>query len=217
MQNSERSYRVLVVDDDREMLRDITECLTLSKDRIVVEGAGSSADGLERLRRSSYHLMFIDRWMSNLRGEHDQNAGEELFRLVNRDYPYTDCVILTNTPLVKEIGELQKLGLAGYLVKDEDGPPDIRALTESILRKRLASVRKKSGRVVEIDPLDFYGEEGVVARTVGADDPGIVSFESGSWEAELSPRFGVHSLTAGTRVRVVGARAGRGTLDVAMI
>ena len=63
-----KSYRILIVDDDKTFLNIITELLQSVTERIVIETATSGKECLKKVKKFSPNLVFLDIGMEGMNG-----------------------------------------------------------------------------------------------------------------------------------------------------
>jgi CheY-like chemotaxis protein len=113
---------VLLVDDDREMLRLFQEALAPFADAFAVEVAGDGVEALERLRRRSVSLVVTDLKMPRM-------DGFELLAEIMRGYPDIPVIVMSgfNAPGIESMA--LRGGAVGFIVK----PFSVETLAEQIL------------------------------------------------------------------------------------
>jgi DNA-binding response OmpR family regulator len=120
--------RVLVVDDEEELVSALTQRLTLRG--FAADGVTSGADALARLDQGPWEVLLVDVKMPGL-------GGLELARTVREQHPDLQIVLITGHSSAREAEVGTSLGAFDYLVK----PVAIDELTR-VLR---AAARKESG------------------------------------------------------------------------
>ncbi|HNW60172.1 MAG TPA: sigma-54 dependent transcriptional regulator [bacterium] len=126
-------YPVLLVDDEEEFLRSAGYTL-ISEGITHVETCQDSRQVMERLARQSYAVIILDMMMPHL-------SGEELLRLIVRDYPDVPVVIITAINEVEWVVKTIKAGAFDYVVKPVD---DARLLTVVVRALQLREVRDEN-------------------------------------------------------------------------
>jgi DNA-binding NtrC family response regulator len=100
--------RVLIVDDEEELVQALVERLQLRK--IDATGVTSGSEALERIDCDSYDVMLVDVKMPGL-------GGIELVRLVKSKCPKMAVVLLTGHGSSQDAKEGIRLGAFDYLMK----------------------------------------------------------------------------------------------------
>lgn len=115
--------RVLLVDDDAEFVRVLSERLR-ARD-LDVEAAASGPEALEKVGDASYDAVLLDLAMPGM-------DGIETLKLLLRQRPDLQVVLLTGHATVSKGVEAMKLGAADFLEK----PAELRTLLEAIERAK---------------------------------------------------------------------------------
>jgi DNA-binding NtrC family response regulator len=108
MTRNENDFKILVVDDNRELREILEEYLRGEGDS--VEGASDGKEALEKYRDNYYDLIITDLNMPEL-------AGMELIRTVQKENEITEFVIITGYASVDSAVEAIKIGAFDYIVK----------------------------------------------------------------------------------------------------
>ncbi len=108
MNDNSGDFKILVVDDSRE-LREILEEY-LGSDGDNVEGAGNGKEALEKYRNNYYDLIITDLNMPEL-------AGMELIKTIRQENDITEFVIITGYASIDSAVEAIKNGAFDYIVK----------------------------------------------------------------------------------------------------
>ena len=108
MNTKEDSFRILIVDDNKELREILGEYLKDEGD--PVHGAGNGREALERYVKSPYDLIITDLNMPEL-------TGIDLIKEVNKfNYP-TEFIIITGYASLDTAIEAVKIGAFDYIVK----------------------------------------------------------------------------------------------------
>jgi signal transduction histidine kinase len=106
-------HRILVVDDQREMLESARTLLEREGHAVLVADSGERA--LELFRKNEVHLMLVDYFMPRM-------TGEELIREVRKFDPYVQIILQTGYAGEKPASQMMaELDIQGYHDKS-DGP-----------------------------------------------------------------------------------------------
>ena len=142
MAEQDERATILVVDDERgprESLRMILEPIH----RVLQ--AASGAEALETLRIQAVDLLTLDLNMPGMKGQ-------DVMRIVRRDFPQIEVVVITGCGSVESAAEGIRYGICDYLQKPFDvvqvGAAVTRALTRQRARARLTSFLGELGQVV---------------------------------------------------------------------
>jgi len=142
MAEQDKRATILVVDDERgprESLRMILEPVH----RVLQ--AASGAEALETLRTQAVDLLTLDLNMPGMKGQ-------DVMRIVRRDFPQIEVVVITGCGSVESAAEGIRYGICDYLQKPFDvvqvGAAVTRALTRQRARARLTSFLGELGEVV---------------------------------------------------------------------
>jgi len=119
MEPHDSGIRVLLVDDEAELLASVSQALT--RRGLMLSTADSGAAALHQLRQASFDVMVLDVKMP-------RDSGLEVLRKVRREWPEMDVVMLTGRPDTEEAVMSFQLGAVDYLRK----PMSIAALVEAI-------------------------------------------------------------------------------------
>jgi DNA-binding NtrC family response regulator len=108
MTRNDNNFKILVVDDNRELREILEEYLRGEGD--YVEGASNGKEALERYRDNYYDLIITDLNMPEL-------AGMELIKTVQQENEITEFVIITGYASMDSAVEAIKIGAFDYIVK----------------------------------------------------------------------------------------------------
>jgi DNA-binding NtrC family response regulator len=108
MTRNDNDFKILVVDDNRELREILEEYLRGEGDN--VEGANNGKEALERYRDNYYDLIITDLNMPEL-------AGMELIKTVQQENEITEFVIITGYASMDSAVEAIKIGAFDYIVK----------------------------------------------------------------------------------------------------
>ncbi len=144
MQASEFSRQILVVDDEPAVRTGMAQ--VLSRQNLAVAVAADAAEAMEHLAHQVFAIVLLDIKLPDL-------SGVELLKLLRRDFPETEVIMITGYPTIQGAVECIKLGALDYLVK----PFRIDEL-EAVVRKareHLAQKNKREGPEAYDLGLDF--------------------------------------------------------------
>jgi len=103
-----KHLRILLVDDDAEILELLTTFLTARG--FTVEARGSGREGIEVLRDAPFDLVLSDIAMAGMNGF-------EFLRIVRRTYPGIGIVLMTAYDEQYPLSEALLAGADGYITK----------------------------------------------------------------------------------------------------
>jgi DNA-binding NtrC family response regulator len=108
MTRNENDFKILVVDDNRDLREILEEYLRGEGDN--VEGADNGKEALEKYRDNYYDLIITDLNMPEL-------AGMELIKIIQQENEITEFVIITGYASMDSAVEAIKIGAFDYIVK----------------------------------------------------------------------------------------------------
>jgi len=116
-------YRILLVDDERLVLRSIEK--TLLRAGFDVETAADTSTAMEKFKAAraegkGHDMAIVDLHMPNLRGEDDPNAGLDLLSSLVEEAPELSVVVLTAFDDVGRTKEALRRGARTYFVKGRE-------------------------------------------------------------------------------------------------
>ena len=104
--------RALIVDDDRTLREGCAS--VLRSEGLIVEVTGRGEEAIEMVRRSRYHIMFVDVYMTPV-------SGIDVLKTVMATSPSTLVVLMTGNPTVESSIEAMQIGAWEYLSKPYSG------------------------------------------------------------------------------------------------
>jgi DNA-binding NtrC family response regulator len=108
MTRDDNNFKILVVDDNRDLREILEEYLRGEGDN--VEGADNGKEALEKYRDNYYDLIITDLNMPEL-------AGMELIKTIQQENEITEFVIITGYASMDSAVEAIKIGAFDYIVK----------------------------------------------------------------------------------------------------
>ena len=157
---SERSPRILVVDDEPAIRRSCVKILTRMD--YTVETAGDGREALERITADPADVVITDLKMSRM-------GGMELLREVREHYPETMVIVITGYASVSSSVEVMKTGAFDYLPKPFT-PHELRSVVVQALSERDRIVQN---RRLRRQPEQQAGRGGGVKHQLIGDSPKI--------------------------------------------
>ncbi len=145
MTKSNDDFRILVVDDNRELREILEEYLRGEGDN--VEGASNGKDALEKQSKNRYDLIITDLNMPEI-------SGMEMIKTIQKENDVTEFVIITGYASIDSAVEAIKLGAFDYIVKPfrmEELKVVVKNVREKIRLKKLNAQLYETLR-------GFYGE-----------------------------------------------------------
>lgn len=126
MINRNKSFKILVVDDEQEYRETLN--LILQSNGYLAEAVSSGQEALERLKHENFHLVLTDFIMSGINGI-------ELLEEIKKDYSETEVIIFTGYGSVKNAVEAMKKGAFTYFIKSHD-PDELLMAIEKLVKLR---------------------------------------------------------------------------------
>ncbi len=117
--------RVLVVDDHTLVRQGIVRLLSMDKQVEVVGEATNGFEALERAKELQPDVVLMDLYMPGL-------DGVSATRLIKRELPNTQVVLITASPEEADIVEAVQAGARGYIPKTTDGATLIKQLKQAV-------------------------------------------------------------------------------------
>ncbi|MEJ2671827.1 MAG: sigma-54 dependent transcriptional regulator [Deltaproteobacteria bacterium] len=108
MKESDLNRQILVVDDEAAVRSGITQ--VLSRQDLVVTAAADAAQAMGHLARQPFAIVLLDIKLPDM-------DGVEVLKLLRRDHPETEVIMITGYPTIQGAVECIKLGALDYLVK----------------------------------------------------------------------------------------------------
>jgi diguanylate cyclase (GGDEF)-like protein len=131
--------RLLVVDDEEEVLRIFREFLTDEGHEVV--GCFNGAQACERIRTGDFDLVITDMVMSPV-------PGEEVLRYVAEHSPGTEVIVITAFATFERLQEALRRQVFGFVEKPVDLPELGRTVREALERAR--AKKEKCRRMDEL-------------------------------------------------------------------
>jgi DNA-binding response OmpR family regulator len=116
---------ILVVDDENNIR--LTMSQSLEPLEISVQTAVNGEEALQKLRKGSFGLVFLDLKMPGI-------DGMEVLRQIKNDWPKTRVIIITAHGTIEFAVEAMKLGAADFIQKPFS-PSEIRELATQVLER----------------------------------------------------------------------------------
>lgn len=181
---------VLVIDDDREILRLISEYLSMEPDlKLLTASSGNEAASLLDARRVD--VLLVDLYLGGT------SSGVDIIRKARELYPDVVSILITGHPTVETAISVLKLGASDYFIKPFElealrgavrrGLERLRLARENMqLREQLAISRlmQAVGSTVELDEI-LEMVIGTALRELSADAASILLRNETTGELEL--------------------------------
>jgi DNA-binding NtrC family response regulator len=143
-----RKVRILVVDDERDMLELCAETLRrLPETEVVLENEGARA--IECLKRNSPDLLISDLRMPGM-------GGLDLLRSARRQNSELSVIMMTGFPRIQIAVECIKLGAADFIAKPFE-PEQLLAVVKKVLSERASCDEASLSRIDQPQIEDFRG------------------------------------------------------------
>ncbi|HBA54318.1 response regulator [Syntrophorhabdus aromaticivorans] len=108
MTKHDETFRILVVDDNKELREILEEYLRVEGN--VTDGAANGREALAKHGENPYDLIVTDLNMPEV-------TGMELIRSIKRDNDDTEFIIVTGYASLDSVVEAVKMGAFGYIIK----------------------------------------------------------------------------------------------------
>ncbi|MBS1238544.1 MAG: response regulator receiver protein [Deltaproteobacteria bacterium] len=161
MNGNDSVFKILIVDDSRELREILEEYLGSEGD--TVEGANNGKEALEKYRNNYYDLIITDLNMPEL-------AGMELIKAIRQENEITEFVIITGYASIDSAVEAIKNGAFDYIVKPFR-MEELKVVVKNVREK----VRLKKLNAQLYDTLKSFNEE--IERYHQKNEEGIVNKE----------------------------------------
>ncbi|MBF0303601.1 MAG: sigma-54-dependent Fis family transcriptional regulator [Desulfamplus sp.] len=134
------TLNILVVDDEINIRRTLSYCLTSEKHHVI--SVSNPADALDEVRQRAFDMAFIDIKLG-------EESGMDLIQPLLATSPWTKIVVITAYASIENAVEAMKRGAADYIEKPFT-PAQIRLLTQKIgkireLENQIAVLKEKVG------------------------------------------------------------------------
>jgi DNA-binding NtrC family response regulator len=186
--------KILIVDDDEAILDSCTQ--VLEKADYVVRGAKDGIEGLNFLKRESFHLVLLD---LKLPGP----DGMEILSHIREDSPETPVIIITGYASVESAVEAMRQGAFDYMAKPFS-PKELRVIVKKALASRTMILenlylRKELEAKREFDLVVGESEAmravlDIVRRVSPSESTVLITGESGTGKEILAREIHLHSL-----------------------
>ena len=169
MNGSRGGYRVLVVDDEPEILNLVKEAL--DSNGFLCDCASDSRQALGKLRTRSYHLLITDIRLPD-------GSGIDIIRIAREKHPYMAAMVITGFASIEGIKEAMDLGAMDYIPK----PFSIEELlmaVKNVVKKQ--SLRKRtSGKSLIVNSPAMKKVMELVEKVSITDSTVLLTGESGT-------------------------------------
>lgn len=122
------TFNVLLVDDEIEFLETLVK--RLKKRKLTVHGVGSGEEAIQILKEVPVDVAVLDVKMPGM-------SGLDTLRIIKRDYPSIEVIMLTGHANIEVAIEGMKLGAFDYLMKPMDIDELLYKLQDAYKRKQL--------------------------------------------------------------------------------
>ncbi len=124
----EEKWRILIVDDDKAILKSFKEILQL--EGYTVDLAETGEEALEMSKTNLYHLALLD---IRLRGM----QGTKLLKILHGEFPNMKKIMVTGCPSLENAIESLKHGASAYILKPVS-PEKLLNAVEGVMKKEEA-------------------------------------------------------------------------------
>jgi len=131
--------RVIIVDDDKPLLKSLSEIL--QKEGYTVDVAETGTEAVEKIKSNRYDVVLLDIKLPDM-------EGTELLRLVDAQLPQTIKIIITGYPSTENAVKALNLKADGYIVKPVN-PQELLKTLEEKLKERSESEKMTEEKVAK--------------------------------------------------------------------
>jgi len=174
MINFKKKYRILIVEDNQSLREGIVS--SLKKEGYFVDSAVDGKEGLDKFESSLFHLVITDIKMPKI-------DGIELFKIIQKQNPATDVILITAYATVDIAVDSMKHGAEDFITK----PFSIAELRKKVETIYEPWVSKREIKAAPIDaPLLIGISESIkkikaqISKVAKIDSPILVTGESGT-------------------------------------
>jgi len=195
---------VLIVDDHRMFREGIRARLSQEPDFRVVGEAASAAEALVVMKRERPSIVVLDIRMP-------ETSGIELARCLRRDWPEVKILVLSGYDFEQYVRSLARIGIQGYLLKDEGQEALVQALREVALG-RAALPPRIASTVMRTYASDSRRHKPEHVWELTAREIEILEYlRAGFRNIEIATRLGISSRTVESHVSSIIAKLGAGS------
>lgn len=169
MDGSRRGYRVLIVDDEPEILSFVSEVLTMRG--YTCRTATSSRQALRRMRGEEYHLLVTDIRLPD-------GSGIDIIRIARERHPYMAAIVITGFASIEGIKEAMSLGALDYIPKPFTAEILMTAVDSVIKKQRLQ--RSSAGKSLIFESSSMKKVMDLVEKVSITDSTVLLTGESGT-------------------------------------
>jgi DNA-binding NarL/FixJ family response regulator len=190
--------RIVVCDDERLLLESLSRALEL-KGFTVAAATSAPREAVAAVQRLRPDVLLIDLGFPD-------GDGLDAAREVRRKYPETQVVILTASQDRAPVFEAVKLGLAGYVGKDQrlDGIVEaLRRAGQGDGRVDRALLRRVSGTSVRV-----AGQVSVLEKLTTQERVVLGCLAEGLYTPEIVARLGISPTTVRSHIQAIFAKLG---------
>jgi EAL domain-containing protein (putative c-di-GMP-specific phosphodiesterase class I) len=127
--------RILLVDDDQEVIRGVARALRRNAFTVVTAGNGSEA--AERLKESSFDVVLSDISMPGM-------TGIDLLRVVRQSDLDVPMILMTGSPTLETATRAIQLGVLGYVIKPVDVSELVATVERAVQMSRLGRIKREA-------------------------------------------------------------------------
>jgi DNA-binding NarL/FixJ family response regulator len=190
--------RIVVCDDERLLLESLSRALEL-RGFTVAAATSAPREAVAAVQRLRPDVLLIDLGFP-------EGDGLDAAREVRRNYPETQVVILTASQDRAPVFEAVKLGLAGYVGKDQrlDGIVEaLRRAGQGDGRVDRALLRRVSGPSVRV-----AGQVSVLEKLTTQERVVLGCLAEGLYTPEIVARLGISPTTVRSHIQAIFAKLG---------
>lgn len=126
MNNTNGGYKILIVDDEPDVLAFVKETLTIKG--YICKTALNSKEALRKLRSDAFHLLITDIRLPD-------GSGINIIKIAREKHPYMAAIVITGFASIEGVKEAMDLGVMDYLPKPFS-VQDLLLSVESVIKKQ---------------------------------------------------------------------------------
>ncbi|MCK5784982.1 MAG: sigma-54-dependent Fis family transcriptional regulator [Candidatus Sabulitectum sp.] len=169
MKGSRREYRVLIVDDEPEILDFVKEVLT--SNGFLCDFASNCRQALAKLRVQTYHLLITDIRLPD-------GSGIDIIRIAREKHPYMAAMVITGFASIEGIKEAMDLGAMDYIPKPFSAEQLLNAV-EAVIKKQRRG-RHSSAKLLILNSPAMENVMKLVEKVSITDSTVLLTGESGT-------------------------------------
>lgn len=139
-----KEKNILLIDDD--LLTHKNFARIFEDTSYVLDFAIDSIEGLEKVKKRDYDLVFLDIIMPDLNNRQSQTAGIDFLKIIQKLKPYLPVIMITVVDMAIPAVEAIKAGAKDYIIKDSITKDGLIQKTEEVLKGDQYPIKKLISR-----------------------------------------------------------------------